>query len=156
MFFQSTDKSTYAFNRSIFILDFIFHNFFTRSYFFVCLLVKHNALELPFCPSSSPLSRNIGNPKQKVFADQQTAKKIHLFVAIKGNFSGLFTFSKSCSDENSLEKLPRKVSTCLHITKIVLLNKNVLGWFLLIMVKIMLRADLQIFLVEMTLQYVFG
>ena len=59
---------------------------------------KHRALRLTFSPSSSSSSlsklfRNIvGLGAKEYITDYQTANTVQLYVAIKGNFSGLFFF----------------------------------------------------------------
>ena len=59
--------------------------------FLLRLLVKHNALELPFSPSSAELFRGNGEfGAKKYFTDHRTADTIQLFVATEGNFCGLF------------------------------------------------------------------
>ena len=42
--------------------------------------------------------RNVGASEvKKYFTDHRTANTVQLFVAIKGNFSDLFSFQTSCS-----------------------------------------------------------
>ena len=59
------------------------------------LFENHNALQLLFSPSSSSPKpfQNIGEFGAKnYFVDHETTSTIQLFVATKGNFSGLFFF----------------------------------------------------------------
>ena len=60
---------------------------------FFRLLVKQNVFHFRVSPSSAKLSRNIGEFVAKnYFTDHWTANTIHLFVDVKGSFSGLFFF----------------------------------------------------------------
>ena len=64
-----------------------------NSCLFLRLFVKHNALELQVSLYSAELFRNIGKfGAKEYFMDHQTANTIQLFIAIKGNFSGIFFF----------------------------------------------------------------
>ena len=97
----------------------IFHNLFAFAWTlkrFLRLLEMLNALHLRFSPSSScpQLFRNIKKiGAKKYFTDHRAANIIQLFVAIKGNLSGVFFFWASSSEG----KLPRNylinVATCL-------------------------------------------
>ena len=65
----------------------------SNSCLFLRLLVKHNALELQVSLYPAELFRNIGKfGAKEYFMDHQTANTIQLFIAIKGNFSGILFF----------------------------------------------------------------
>ena len=58
---------------------------------FIAFACKAYALELPFCPSSAQLFRNIVEfGARKYFADYQTANTIQLFVTIL--YKGIYLF----------------------------------------------------------------
>ena len=63
---------------------------------FLCLLVKHNTMQLPcylFFPSFLRLLGNIGKfEAKKYLTELQTINTVQLVVTIKANFSGLFFF----------------------------------------------------------------
>ena len=60
-------------------------------YFFIAFAC--NVLELAFSPSTLQHFQNIGEFGAKEdFTDHQTANTIHLFLTVKGNFSGQFFF----------------------------------------------------------------
>ena len=119
---------TYLLKRSLMKTSFFVNCFFTTNIFhnliafawtvkrFLCLLEMLNALHLRFSPSSScpRLFRDIKKiGGKRYFTDHRAANIIQLFVAIKGNFSGLLFFWTSSSEG----KLPRdyliNVATCL-------------------------------------------
>ena len=61
--------------------------------FSVCLENKTLCFCRFSCPSSPPLFPNIREfGEKKNFTDHQALNAIHLFVAVKGNYSGLFFF----------------------------------------------------------------
>ena len=118
--------------------------------FLFCLLVKHNALELPFSPSQLFRS-TVKFGEKNYFTDHRTANKIQLFVAIKGN---LFFVKKSqrrgfprgnlinvatCEKKPALSDIkPRCNIYTLDkflFSACTFINKSVLEWFLLIMCK---------------------
>ena len=70
------------------------------------LHVKYDALELPFSPSSFQPFQNIEKFRaKKYFTDHWTANTIQLFVALKENFSGVYSFSKQVATKDNFPEI---------------------------------------------------
>ena len=107
--------------------NFIFTNFCIS---LLRLRTKHDALKLPFSPSSSSpqLFRNICEFGGKRFPDHRAANKLsYLFLVIKRYFSGLFFFWTSCSKVGKIHQ--RLLDKCDHLF-ICISSKYSLQWAL--------------------------